>query len=62
MMQSPTSNQLNLFKLMVKKGFKLIRITSWKDQNLARLMGLEPMTIHLEGGCSIQLSYKRIKT
>ena len=27
---------------------------------LARLKGLEPLTYRLEGGCSIQLSYKRI--
>ena len=27
---------------------------------LARLEGLEPPTYRLEGGCSIQLSYKRI--
>ena len=26
---------------------------------LARLKGLEPLTYRLEGGCSIQLSYKR---
>ena len=29
--------------------------------NLARLKGLEPLTHCLEGSCSIQLSYKRIK-
>ena len=27
---------------------------------LARQKGLEPLTYRLEGGCSIQLSYKRI--
>ena len=28
---------------------------------MARLKGLEPLTHCLEGSCSIQLSYKRIK-
>lgn len=27
---------------------------------MVRQTGLEPVTIHLEGGCSIQLSYWRI--
>ena len=27
---------------------------------MVRLTGLEPVTIRLEGGCSIQLSYRRI--
>ena len=28
---------------------------------MVRLTGFEPVTTHLEGGCSIQLSYRRIK-
>ncbi len=29
---------------------------------MARLKGFEPLTVRLEGGCSIQLSYRRFNS
>lgn len=35
----------------------LITLKQWAE--MARLKGFEPLTVRLEGGCSIQLSYRR---
>jgi hypothetical protein len=41
--------------------FMGIKSRHGNTQCLVRLTGLEPATIRLEGGCSILLSYKRVK-
>ncbi len=35
-------------------------VLQYQATKMARLTGFEPVTIRLEGGCSIQLSYKRL--
>ena len=34
--------------------------STYQATKMVRLTGFEPVTIRLEGGCSIQLSYRRI--
>ena len=48
-----------LYQLSYNHHYNTLDSTISNDQ-MARLTGFEPVTIRLEGGCSIQLSYRRI--
>ena len=48
-----------LYQLSYNHHNNILDSTTSNDL-MVRLTGLEPVTIRLEGGCSIQLSYRRI--